>query len=111
MLIDGLSMVDGSEIVNSHVESGIAFPPSPTEGRMFYMNAAITGYDKGLYVHNGTTWVTGDVTKITAGTGIVGGGNSGNISIGVDTAVIATKEYVNQTADDISTVAIDGGSF
>jgi hypothetical protein len=95
MLIDGISLVDSSVIANSHVESGTAFPSSATLGRMFYLNAAFAGNEPGLYVYNGTTWITGDITSVTVGTGLIGGGSSGDLSIGVDTSVIATKSYTD----------------
>ena len=106
MLIDGILLIDNSVIANSHVESGTAFPSDPNEGRMFYLAQAQLGFDPGLYVHNGIKWVTGDVTKITAGNGLVGGGSSGDVSLAVDTNIVATQTFVE---NKVST--IDCGSF
>ena len=54
------------------------------------MTQAGSGYSIGLYVFDGSIWVTGDVTSIVAGTGLTGGGTTGDITINVDTATIAT---------------------
>jgi hypothetical protein len=106
MLIDGILLIDNSVIANSHVESGTAFPSDPSEGRMFYLAQAQAGFDPGLYIHNGIKWVTGDVTKVTAGTGLTGGGTSGDISLAVDTSIVATQTYVNGKV-----ATIDCGNF
>lgn len=103
MLIDGISLVDSSVIANSHVESGTAFPSPPSLGRMFYLNAAFGGNEPGLYVYNGTAWLTGDITSVSVGSGLTGGGASGDISIGVDTAVIATKTYADSKVAIVQT--------
>lgn len=105
MLIDGISLVDSSVIANSHVESGTTFP-TPSLGRMFYLNAPFNGNDVGFYVYNGTAWTTGDVTKITASTGLTGGGSSGDVALSVDTSIIATNNYVDQKVSQI-----DCGTF
>jgi len=106
MLIDGILLIDNSVIANSHVESGTTFPLDGDQGRMFYLTQSITGFDAGFYVHNGSKWVTGDITKITAGNGLTGGGSSGDVSLAVNTNIVATQEFVN---DKVS--VIDGGSF
>ena len=94
MLIDGINLVEGSSIINSHVEPGTTFPAAPSVGRMFYLTAASGGNDPGMYVYNGTAWITGDVTKIIAGLGLLGGGSGGDVTVGVDTSVIATVASV-----------------
>lgn len=106
MLIDGISLIDSSVISNSHVESGTAFPTNADQGRMFYLIQAIDGFDAGFYVYNGSNWVTGDVTKVTAGTGLLGGGAAGDVSLAIDTNVIATQSYV-----DTKVSTIDCGTF
>jgi hypothetical protein len=88
MLVDGLVLTSTSEIQNVHVESGTSFPITTTQGRAFYLTAINGAYSVGFYVYDGYNWVTGDITAVTAGTGLVGGGTGGNITLSVDTNIV-----------------------
>jgi len=102
MLLDGVTLVAGSEIQNVHVESGTTFPVGPAQGRMFYLTTASGGNSIGLYVFDGTSWITGDITSLTAGSGLTGGGVAGDISFAVDTSVIATNTSVSTALGVVS---------
>jgi hypothetical protein len=45
-----------------------------------------------IQFYNGSAWVAndGDITSITVGAGLTGGGTAGTVSINIDTAVVAT---------------------
>lgn len=107
MLIDGISLANGSAITNSYVESGPEFPTADvTPGRIYYLNA-VSGINQiGLYVYNGSVWLTGDITEVGAGTGLLGGGAAGALTLSVNTEVIATVTRV----DDLLKV-IDLGTY
>ena len=110
MLIDGISLVDSSVIANSHVESGAQFPSNPKQGRMFYLSSAYNGNDVGLYIFSGSKWTTGDLTSISAGLGLTGGGDTGDISLAVDTSVIATRAFATQAISEVTTSVVPEGT-
>lgn len=107
MQISGLQLQPGSVIKNAALEFGTVFPTDPTEGRMFRLAAAYLDNDPGVYTFNGTSWITGDVSAVEAGFGLIGGGSAGQLALEVDTNVIATKEYVDQLLGDSSTYSGD----
>ncbi|MGB0165064.1 MAG: beta strand repeat-containing protein, partial [Candidatus Thalassarchaeaceae archaeon] len=49
----------------------------------------------------GYTTETGDITGVTAGTGLSGGGTSGDVTLNVDTSTIATKTYVDTSVTNL----------
>ena len=49
----------------------------------------------------GFTTETGDITGVAAGTGLSGGGTSGDVTLNVDTNTIATKSYVDTSVSNL----------
>ena len=65
--------------------------PSPVHGIIAFVrqNAGGTPINQ-IQFYNGTTWVAndGDISGVTAGTGLSGGGTSGTITVSLDTTSI-----------------------
>jgi hypothetical protein len=66
---------------------------SPVQGTLAFVRQDSGGSPLNqIQFYNGTAWVAndGDISGITAGAGLTGGGTAGTISLAVDTTVVAT---------------------
>ena len=66
---------------------------SPIQGTLAFLRQDAGGNTiNQIQYYNGSAWVAndGDISGVTAGTGLSGGGTAGTITLSVDTAVVAT---------------------
>ena len=72
--------------------------PTPAHGAIAFVRQNSSGTTiNQLQYYNGSSWVAndGDISGVTAGTGLTGGGTAGSITLSVDTSYVATATSLN----------------
>jgi len=102
-----LSNIDlaNNQLQNATLHPNSSAPSSPSAGQVYFN----TGSSK-LFVSDGSNWIdlTGDITGITAGTGLTGGGTNGAVTLNV-----IGGTGITANADDISitNTSVTAGSY
>ncbi len=86
MLTDSITLTSGAKAVGLAPSSGATFPLTPVDGQLFRLTATAGGYGPGSYWYDEANdrWSTGDITGVTVGDGLTGGGSYGALVLGLD---------------------------
>jgi hypothetical protein len=86
--------------------------PSPAHGTIAFVRQDAGGSPLNqIQYYNGTAWTAndGDISGVTAGAGLTGGGTAGTISLAVDTTVVATtSNTLTMTGKTLSAATLTG---
>jgi hypothetical protein len=102
--------LDQNQIINVVLHKSASHPSSPLEGQIYYNTT-----DDKVYYYDGAAWVdfSGDITAVTAGAGLTGGGTNGalNLDVNVDNVTLEISSDVVRIKDSgVSTAKLADGA-
>jgi hypothetical protein len=85
---------------------------SPVQGTIIFVRQDSGGNTiNQIQYYSGSAWTAndGDISQVSAGTGLTGGGTAGNVTLNVDTAVVATtNNTLTMTGKTLSGATLTG---
>ena len=106
--ITGTTDLQKNELLNARIQNLASNPSGPAVGQLYYNTN-----DNEIRVYNGTSWVNigGDITGVTAGTGLTGGGSAGTPTLNVvgGTGITANANDIQITDGGVGTTQLAAG--
>lgn len=95
-----------NELQNAKIQNLGTAPSTPADGQIYFDTS-----DDSLKVYDGTQWINlqeGDISGVTAGTGLSGGGASGNITLDITNTGVTAASYGSATTIPVLTINAQG---
>ena len=106
--ITGATDLQKYELQNARIQNLASNPSAPAVGQLYYNTN-----DNEIRVYNGTSWVNigGDITGVTAGEGLTGGGSAGTPTLNVvgGTGITANANDIQITDGGVGTTQLAAG--
>lgn len=106
--VAGATDLQKYELQNARIQNLASNPSAPAVGQLYYNTN-----DNEIRVYNGTSWVNigGDITGITAGAGLTGGGSAGTPTLNVvgGTGITANANDIQITDGGVGTTQLAAG--
>ena len=101
-------LMDQAVMVFADATARTAAIAAPTEGMVTYLSVtnALEYYDGSAFVGVSNP---GDITAVTAGTALTGGGTSGAVTLNVDLAAVHTADFITDATTARTLTSTDAG--